>query len=53
MPSDFGSREMEVEENSPRRMELDGLSNRVIDCAIEVHRKLSSGLSESTYERCL
>ena len=34
-------------------MEFDELSNRVIGCAIEVHRNLGSGLLESTYEQCL
>ncbi|MGO9376003.1 MAG: GxxExxY protein [Syntrophobacteraceae bacterium] len=34
-------------------MEFDDLSNRVIGCAIEVHRALGPGLLESTYERCL
>ena len=34
-------------------MEFDALSNRVIGCAIEVHRTLGPGLLESTYERCL
>jgi GxxExxY protein len=34
-------------------MEFDALSNRVIGCAIEVHRVLGPGLLESTYERCL
>ena len=29
------------------------LSNRVIGCAIEVHRTLGPGLLESTYEQCL
>lgn len=28
-------------------------SNRVIGCAIEVHRKLGPGLLESTHEQCL
>jgi GxxExxY protein len=28
------------------------LSNRVIGCAIEVHRNLGPGLLESTYESC-
>ncbi len=34
-------------------MEFDELSNRVIGCAIEVHRELGPGLLESTYEQCL
>ena len=33
-------------------MEFDELSNRVIGCAIEVHRELGPGLLESTYEQC-
>ena len=34
-------------------MEFDELSNRVIGCAIEVHRELGPGLLESAYEECL
>ena len=34
-------------------MKFDELSNRVIGCAIEVHRELGPGLLESTYEQCL
>lgn len=34
-------------------MEFDELSNRVIGCAIEVHRQLGPGLLESGYQRCL
>lgn len=34
-------------------MEFDKLSNRVIGCAIEVHRVVGPGLLESTYEQCL
>ena len=34
-------------------MEFDQLSNRVIGCAIEVHRELGAGLLESTYAQCL
>jgi len=34
-------------------MEFDQLSNRVIGCAIEVHRTLGPGLLESTYEQCM
>ena len=34
-------------------MKFDELSNKVIGCAIEVHRHLGPGLLESTYEQCL
>ncbi len=34
-------------------MAYDKLSERVIGCAIEVHRTLGPGLLESTYEQCL
>lgn len=34
-------------------MKFDELSNRVIGCAIEVHRALGPGLLESAYEQCL
>jgi GxxExxY protein len=34
-------------------MEFDPLSNRVIGCAIEVHRTLGPGLLESAYRQCL
>ncbi len=34
-------------------MEFDELSNKVIGCAIEVHRNLGPGLLESAYEQCL
>ena len=34
-------------------MEFDELSNKVIGCAIAVHRELGPGLLESTYEQCL
>ena len=34
-------------------MEFDQLSNRIIGCALEVHRALGPGLMESTYEQCL
>ncbi|MCF7791820.1 MAG: GxxExxY protein [Victivallales bacterium] len=34
-------------------MEFDKLSNKVIGCAIEVHRTLGPGLLKSTYEQCL
>jgi GxxExxY protein len=34
-------------------MKFDKLSNRVIGCALEVHRHLGPGLLESTHEQCL
>jgi len=34
-------------------MEFDNLTNRIIGCAIEVHRILGPGLLESSYEQCL
>ena len=34
-------------------MEFDPLSNKVIGCAIDVHKELGPGLLESTYEHCL
>ena len=43
----------EEHEGTRRMMEFDELSNRVIGCAIEVHRELGPGLLESTYEQCL
>jgi len=36
-----------------RRMEFDELSNRVIGCALTVHRELGPGLLETVYEQCL
>ncbi|HEY1769273.1 MAG TPA: GxxExxY protein [Chthoniobacterales bacterium] len=34
-------------------MDFDPLSNRVIGCALEVHRALGPGLLESAYRQCL
>ena len=34
-------------------MEIDLLTQKVIGCAIEVHRTLGPGLLESSYEQCL
>lgn len=34
-------------------MEFDILSNKVIGCALHVHKQLGPGLLESAYERCL
>jgi GxxExxY protein len=36
-----------------KQVTFDELSNKVIGCAIEVHRELGPGLLESTYEQCL
>ena len=35
------------------KREFSELSNRVMGCAIEVHRVLGAGLLESTYRQCL
>ncbi|MBK7214800.1 MAG: GxxExxY protein [Bacteroidales bacterium] len=34
-------------------MEIDQLTDRIIGCAIEVHKRLGPGLLESAYEECL
>ena len=34
-------------------MNTDYLTEKVIGCAIEVHRQLGPGLLESSYEQCL
>jgi len=34
-------------------IKFDDLSNKVLGCAIEMHRELGPGLLESTYEQCL
>ena len=34
-------------------MKFDDRSNKVIGCALNVHRELGPGLLESTYEQCL
>jgi GxxExxY protein len=34
-------------------MRFEELSERVLGCAIEVHRQLGPGLLESSYEQCL
>ena len=34
-------------------IQFEPLSNKVIGCAIEVHRQLGPGLLESAYEQCL
>ena len=40
-------------EKRAESVEFDELSNRVIGCAIEVHRQLGPGLLESAYRTCL
>ena len=44
---------MEGQSPDVPRVQFDSLSNRVIACAIEVHRVLGPGLLESAYEQCL
>ncbi len=44
---------MNHEVHEGHEVKFDELSNRVIGCAIEVHRHLGPGLLESTYEQCL
>ena len=34
-------------------MKFDEMSNKVIGCAIEVHRNIGPGLLESAYQQCL
>jgi GxxExxY protein len=34
-------------------VKFDDLSNKIIGCAVEVHRNLGPGLLESAYEQCL
>jgi GxxExxY protein len=36
-----------------QRAETDALTEKIIGCAIEVHRTLGPGLLESAYEQCL
>jgi GxxExxY protein len=36
-----------------QEVKFDQLSNKVLGCAIEVHRQLGPGLLESAYEHCL
>src|SRR5213593_1019326 len=43
----------EHEGKTKTRVKFDELSNKVLGCAIEVHRELGPGLLESAYEQCL
>jgi len=36
-----------------RHMEINKITEKIIGCAIEVHKKLGPGLLESAYEECL
>ncbi len=42
-----------AERSVPDELSLDGLIERVIGCAIEVHRELGPGFQEITYHRAL
>ena len=43
----------EHEGKTKAKVKFDELSNKVLGCAIQVHRELGPGLLESTYEQCL
>ena len=49
----FSSKYSTTSHENTKNLEFDELSNRVIGCAIEVHRNLGPGLLESAYEQCL
>lgn len=53
LPWSFGGERFTTKDAKSTKMEFDELSNRVIGCAIEVHRVLCPGLLESTDEQCL
>jgi GxxExxY protein len=38
---------------APSAAEIDGLTDKIISCAIEVHRTLGPGLLESVYRECM
>ncbi len=48
-----GRKKINHEVHEGHEVEFDELSNRVIGCAIAVHRALGPGLLESAYEQCL
>jgi hypothetical protein len=53
--SNSGLHGTDTKENSPRRtrrMEFDEPSNRLIGCAIKVHRELGPESSEPLYKQC-
>lgn len=37
----------------PQSMQINKITEKIIGCAIEVHKQLGPGLLESTYEACL
>ena len=41
------------ERNAKWDVKFDELSNKVLGCALEVHRQLGPGLLESAYEQCV
>lgn len=40
-------------QRSQRKMERDSLTEKIIGCAIEIHRITGPGLLESAYEQCM
>ena len=48
----FSHHEEHEDHEGTQRLKFDKMSNRVIGCAIEVHKNLGPGLLESTYEQC-
>lgn len=51
--ADIGGMDLNKECSEGREGERDPLTQKVIGCAIEVHRTLGPGLLESTYQQCL
>ncbi len=47
------SKEINLQSNSNTAMVFDQTTEKIIGCAIEVHKYLGPGLLESTYEECL
>ena len=40
-------------EETPESQKINRITEKIIGCAIEVHRNLGPGLLESAYEKCL
>jgi GxxExxY protein len=49
----FTTKDTKITKGFSPLFKFDDVSNKVIGCAIEVHRQLGPGLLESTYEQCL